>query len=761
MKILLHTDSPTLYSGLARCGRELAKRFHGRQYNNEKIEIVYAAWHYLYKRHNFPYFLYPLQKGSSTESNQFKEIINDCIPDIILSIGDIWNFSSIISAIQEYKERNSSNKCKWILWLTVDGENLHPQWNQVLNYADDINVFSNFARNEILKYSGISSNVIYPGIDKTIFHLIDPKIKENTLPFDFKNTFLILNVNQNTDRKNIPLTLESFRDFAKDKEDVFLFLVTNAEDPYGYDLWDLVKKFGIKNKVAITKESGPLHGMTDEKLNLIYNLSSVIINTSIGEGLSLPSIEAMAVGKPVIATDYAAIPELIDQGGGIKLKISAYIYGFNGIRRAIVSKDDTVNQLNVLYNDYKTDKKIFNYISNKSKVFTDMLTWDNTVDMLMQRINSVVNKKDPIFIRNRVKIKNINPLFIIPSWGTHCGIAEYTKSLFDAIRLKGQTVVVTSSSNYLEIQEIIKQGGYNLVHIQHEYSFFQDKNKLLNLLKTLNMLKVKIVVTMHSLVPGLVSHNEIILTNADEVIVHCDIFKERLSKRSNENNNTFLPINCDINVISMGCGDKLELNNERIIESKNNLNISNKYPIIGSFGFLRDQKGYHDFLLNIKELSKEYSNILALLVCPVHEFGSKTYDESFFNFIERQGLSDRVLLIREYLEESKMLNILQCVDMFVLNYQDSPMGGGISAAVKTSFRVQRPIIVNNSLAFLDLKDEVLKVNSGKGSLALIEPIKRVLTNKELSNKLVSSANLYIESNNWSKIAQKHIDLYMK
>ncbi len=89
------------------------------------------------------------------------------------------------------------------------------------------------------------------------------------------------------------------------------------------------------------------------------------------------------------------------------------------------------------------------------------------------------------------------------------------------------------------------------------------------------------------------------------------------------------------------------------------------------------------------------------------------------------------------------------------------MGGGISAAVKTLFRVQRPIIVNNSLAFFDLNDEVLKVNSGKGSLALIEPIKRVLINKELSNKLVSSANLYIEKNNWNKTAQKHLDLYIK
>ncbi len=764
-KLLIHTDSPTLQSGLARCGRELAKRFYKKTHKNiegkeeRDFEIDYAAWHYDYKRHDFPYFIYPLNKTDHNEDKQFGTILKDSQPEIILSIGDIWNFQSVCPVIREYKEAHPNTK--WILWLTVDGEHLHPSWKVILDYADDINVFSNFARNEINFYSGIQANIIYPGVDREVFHPIKTNIKDNSLPFNIGQTFLVLNVNQNTDRKNIPLTLEGFRDFAKDKEDVFMMLVADPEDLHGYDLWDFIKSMGLNKKVAITREAGPSNGMSDAKLNLMYNLASVCINTSIGEGFSLPTLEAMAVGTPVLATDYASVPELINQGGGIKLKIVGHLYGFNGIKRALVSKEDVTAQLNVMYQDYKTDKKLKNWISEKSQRFASMVTWDKTADIFLKRIDQVLEKKQFNFVRNKVKIKEINPLLVIPSWGTHCGIAEYTKSLFDAIRLRGQHVVAIGTNKYDDIIKVVEEGKYNLVHIQHEFSFFKDKEVLSKILKKLNEMQVKTVLTMHSLVPGLVSHNESILTNVDELIVHADMFKQTLEKRFIENTNIYLPQTCNVEVIPMGVGSLHEYDINKVNETKKQLNISEKAPIIGSFGFLRDQKGYQNLLLAVKLMKVENPNILALLVCPPHEFGSKTYDESFFNFIERQGLKDNVLIIREYLEEEKLLDVLQCADLFVLNYQDGPSGGGISAAVKTLFRAQKPIIVNEGIAFVDLvKGEVLKIKSIAPS-SLIEPIKEVLNNKELASNLVKNANKYIENNNWECIAQKHLDLYAK
>ena len=763
MKLLLHTDSPSLYTGLGRCGRELAKRFYDKTHlgkdNKEEhdFEFCYAAWHYSGARHNFPYFVYPLDKGASEEAKQFKDILNDFNPDVILSIGDIWNFHPICPAIREYKE--ISPKMKWMVWLTIDGEHLHPIWRQILDYADDVSVFSHFAQLEILRFIGMKTNVIYPGVDKKTFKHIDTKVQQNTLPFKLEDTFLIVNVNQNTDRKNIPITLEAFMDFANDKNDVFLLMVTDPKDPFGYDLWDFIRIFNLTKKVAMTQKAGPLNGISDAQLNLIYNLASVNINTSIGEGLSLPTLEAMAVGTPVMATDYAAISELLEQGGGIKLKVAGYMYGFNGIKRALVSKDDIVAQLNVLYKDFKSDKKIHNYIANKSTCFTDMLTWDKTADFFMSRIDEVTKKKQFSFVHEKIKVRDINPLIVIPSWGTNCGIAEYTKALFNAIRIKDQPVVVFSSYEYNEILRIVEQGKYNVVHFQHEFSFFKDKAILQQILKQLNERKVKTVLTLHSFVPGLASYNEFLLTHLDDLIVHSDVFKKGLELRFSEKKDVFLLNICNINVIPMGCGGLYESNAEQIKETKRNLGIEHRLPIIGSFGFLRDQKGFRNFLLNARTLEKEYPDMLLLLVCPKHEFGSKVYDEAFFNFVERQNLSNRTVIIREYLEEEKLLRVLQCADLFVLNYQDAPSGGGISAAVKTLFRTQKPIIVNDGIAFCDLKDEVLKINSSQPG-SLTKAIRDVLNNKVLSDELVNSANRYVEQNNWNVIAQKHLDLYV-
>ena len=515
MKVLIHTDSPLVYSGLGRCGRELAKRLYNKTHlNNLKeehdFEVTYAAWHYRGKRHELPYFIYPLQKGSENENKQLASILLDSNPDILISIGDIWNFHQIHQLIREYKEKNK--KFKWILWLTIDGEHLHPSWKSLLDYADDINVFSQFGQQEILKFSGIKANVIYPGVDKNVFKPITHNIKDSSLPFDIEKSFLVININQNTDRKNIPLTLEAFRDFTKDKEDPFLMLITDPEDSCGYDLWDFVKMFDLNKKVAITKEAGPSKGMTDTKLNLIYNLAAVSINTSIGEGLSMPTLEAMAVGTPVMATDYASVPELLNQGGGIKLKVAGYMYGFNGIRRALVSKQDIVDNLNMLYQDFKSDKKIYNYISEKSKKFTDVLTWDRTANLFMQCIDRVSNKKEFNFIHEKVKIKDINPLIVIPSFGTHCGIAEYTNSLVNAIRNKGKTITTFGSYEYSQIPEIVEQGKYNIIHIEHEHSFFKNKDVLAKLLEKLNAMKVKTILTMHSLAVGLSSYNEILFS---------------------------------------------------------------------------------------------------------------------------------------------------------------------------------------------------------------------------------------------------------
>ncbi len=57
-------------------------------------------------------------------------------------------------------------------------------------------------------------------------------------------------------------------------------------------------------------------GLTDEELALLLATAQVHVVPSLYEGFSLPAIEAMACGTPVVASDVGALPELLADGAG-------------------------------------------------------------------------------------------------------------------------------------------------------------------------------------------------------------------------------------------------------------------------------------------------------------------------------------------------------------------------------------------------------------------------------------------------------------
>jgi glycosyltransferase involved in cell wall biosynthesis len=74
-------------------------------------------------------------------------------------------------------------------------------------------------------------------------------------------------------------------------------------------LLKLAKELGIHKDVIW------LDHVTDQELCYLYNISSALVIPSIAEGFSVPLIEAMACGTPVIASNRAACPEVVEDAG--------------------------------------------------------------------------------------------------------------------------------------------------------------------------------------------------------------------------------------------------------------------------------------------------------------------------------------------------------------------------------------------------------------------------------------------------------------
>ena len=102
-KILMMSDFPELATGQAVVIREISKGL----FNTKKYDINVAGWGYNGMPHNLPYQVYPCSakgfgKDGIPEANipGLEQLIDLVKPDILWTVGDIWDFSREYNVIQ-------------------------------------------------------------------------------------------------------------------------------------------------------------------------------------------------------------------------------------------------------------------------------------------------------------------------------------------------------------------------------------------------------------------------------------------------------------------------------------------------------------------------------------------------------------------------------------------------------------------------------------------------------------------------------------
>jgi glycosyltransferase involved in cell wall biosynthesis len=164
--------------------------------------------------------------------------------------------------------------------------------------------------------------IIPHGIDTHDFHPIPPDDQRvismrNQLTHG-RDTTLLLNVNRNTPRKDIHRSLMVLSKLKERGENVMMYLHCSPRD-LGGDFTIIGQWLGLQEHVdyVYPHDLDPVYGYSVEDLNLIYNASDILINTSLGEGWGYSITEAMATCTPVVAPSHSSLTEIVGQRGSL------------------------------------------------------------------------------------------------------------------------------------------------------------------------------------------------------------------------------------------------------------------------------------------------------------------------------------------------------------------------------------------------------------------------------------------------------------
>lgn len=267
-----------------------------------------------------------------------------------------------------------------------------PEYNKVLYDSTDlINCHSYLTYEMCKELVPEKTNFIphaLPGeIYKTISDKEVQKYKKQVLGKDREDHFVVFWNNRNARRKRAGDLLWAWKHFIDEIEEdnpkVTLLLHTDPADREGQNLYEVANMLGIKDSVVFSKDR-----LDFEQINILYNISDTCINISYAEGFGLATLEAMQVGKPIIATKTGGLTrQVVDHRDGtengvaldIELKTLVGSQQVPYIFEDLVSYKTVATAIKKLYDMEPEERK---QLGLKAKAYVDSeFNYQNTVDM--------------------------------------------------------------------------------------------------------------------------------------------------------------------------------------------------------------------------------------------------------------------------------------------------------------------------------------------------------------------------------------------
>ncbi|HEX6238720.1 MAG TPA: glycosyltransferase family 4 protein [Acidimicrobiales bacterium] len=124
---------------------------------------------------------------------------------------------------------------------------------------------------------------------------------------------LITTASADVTMKGLRFLLEALAKIRTERPEVHLVVIGKRKPGGGSD--DTIRRLGLEDAVRFVA------GVPDQRIIELYSEAELAVVPSLYEGFSLPAIEAMACGTPLVATSGGALPEVVGRDGETALVV--------------------------------------------------------------------------------------------------------------------------------------------------------------------------------------------------------------------------------------------------------------------------------------------------------------------------------------------------------------------------------------------------------------------------------------------------------
>ena len=402
-RILFCGESSWLSTGFAIYNREILNRIHdtgkftvaefGSYGNTSSEQGLRLPWQFY---GNLPTTQHEATIYKSNPTNQFgvykfDAIVADFQPDIVFDARDPWMVEHILKS--QFRDNY-----KVVLTPTVDSAPQRAEWvENIFKKADIVTTYSRFGK-RILEGQGVSvKDVTSPAVNLEVFRLKD-KIQTRSDWGLQKGLKVIGTVMRNQKRKCFPELFQAYAQLRKkyghlrEVKKSVLLCHTSWPD-VGWDIPELIKRNGLNRHVIFTYKCDGCHrcffswfipsegtkglgkcifcgemkahmpnthsGVTTEELSDIFNMMDIYVQPAICEGWALPIVEAKACGVPGLYSNYSAMEDHVENGGGMAIDIGTFYTEAETMAvRSLPDVQSLVDGLKFLLSNPKKRKKM-------------------------------------------------------------------------------------------------------------------------------------------------------------------------------------------------------------------------------------------------------------------------------------------------------------------------------------------------------------------------------------------------------------------